>query len=40
MSNPEEHLVKPELDGELLPDDELDAVAGGDIGSQSYPPYL
>lgn len=39
MPNPEENLIKPEADGELL-DDDLDTIAGGDIGSQSYPPYL
>ncbi|GHE64328.1 hypothetical protein GCM10017771_87770 [Streptomyces capitiformicae] len=40
MSDPEEHMTDPESAGEVLPDEELDAIAGGDAGRKPRPPYL
>lgn len=40
MSDQEERMTDPESAGELLSDEELDTVAGGDSGRQPLPPYL
>lgn len=40
MSDPEEHVTDSEPVGDLLPDEELDDVAGGDAGGTARPPYV
>lgn len=40
MSDQEEQMTDLESVGEVLSDEELDTIAGGDTGRKPLPPYL